>query len=374
MRSNRDLLSMVGKIDTIQKMVALPTITLAAQEADRFIEYVWDESKLKNHARLVRMASSTKNIRGLGIGTDRILKPSATFSSSDYKKTYTENLIQLTSKELRCCLVIFDSDLEDINVGNAAQLKNHIMSMGTKKIANELDEIYWIGDTQSLSSFASDDARSQIDGWRYRLDHSQSGETYENSVTGSTIILDASNTVTAKAADFDLTTSQGIEEQDTSAPYNQEFKFDLMIEKLPSKYKLGGLSSLRFFLNDQVAQRYVRALSKRATPIGDAAIQGKVPLSYGTIPIVTLPLMPTQMIINTSDAQKENLDTSTPGDLTDCVLTHEANFIIGVQKEIQMEAERSAADRANYFFFTLRVDVAIENVNAVVLLKRLKVA
>jgi len=371
MLTNRRLLNMQEKVDLIQKMVSLPAITLSAEEADRFIECVWDRSVMKNHARLVKMDHQTKNVRAIGLGTSRILKPAATFTQSDYVKEFEENRIQLSSKELRACVVIYDKDLEDINVGTPQAFKNTVMSMVQKKMAEELDEIYWIADNHSLSGFANTDARSVMDGWRYQLDHSQSGEDYENDVVGSCVLLDASNTIGARAGSFSLTTSQAIAEQNASAPYNWEFKWVDMLKYLPSQYKLGGLKKLRFFLNDQVLDNYIEALMDRSTPLGDSVLTGKEMLHFGMVPVVPCPLMPTTMKIDTVDAQKEALKSD--GTLTDCLLTHEENLIIGVQKDIQMEGERSAADRANYFFFTIRADVAIEDVHACVLLKRLKV-
>lgn len=371
MRSNREYLDMAKKIESIQKMIALPNITFSAEEADRFIEGVWDESVMSKNARLVKMASATKNVRHIGIGTADILKPAATFGSSDYKDTFDENNVQLSSNHFRAALVIHDEDLEDLTVGSPAQLKSTIMSMAQKKIASELDLAYWIADTQNLSGFASTDIKSTFDGWRYQLDNSQSGETYENDVTGSCVLMDASNVITGKAGSFDLATTQGIVEQDSNAPYNQEYKFAKMLQYYPSEYKMGGLSKLRFFVNDQIALNYIEALSDRATALGDAIITGKQQLSYGTVPIVQCPLMPTVMEIYAA-GQKENYD-ATNGDLTDCLLTHENNLIVGIQRKITMESERSAADEANYFFFSLRVDVAIEDVYACLLTKRLKV-
>lgn len=371
MRSNRELLSMSKKVELMKGMISMPAITLSPDEADRFIDYVWDRSVMKNNARLEKMAHNQKYVRGMGLGTTRILHPAATFTSVDYKKEFDHNTITLTARELRACVVIYDRDLEDVTVGSGAEFKNMVMGMITKKLAEELDELYWIGDRQSLSGFASTDARSQVDGWRYWLDHSQSGETYENDVTGSTVILDASNTVTAKVADYTLTTSQGIVEQNASAPYNWEFKFGKMIQHLPSQYKTGGLGNLRFFLNDQIEQNYIDALAARSTILGDNAILGTSPLKYGLVPMVMCPLMPVTMKIDTVDAQKEALKSD--GDLTDSLLTHANNLVIGIQLEIQVEAERSAADRATYFFYTLRVDTAVEDVAGAVLLKRLKV-
>lgn len=372
MLMTRDFLKMSQKIEFIQKMISLPEITLLADEADKFIELVWDQSILKKNARLVKMSSSKKNIRQIGIGTTRILHPEAYFTTSGYKKEFVNNDITLNTEELRACVVIKDSDLEDINVGTAAQFKAQLMSMVTKKLANELDEIYWIADKESLSGFEDTDARSVLNGFRYQLDHSQADEAYENDVTGKTIILDASNTVTAKAASYNYVTKQAIVERNDEEPFDTEYKFDKMVQYLPSEYKMDGLTNFRFFVNDQIAQNFTSQIIERSTALGDKVLTGEIPLRYGVIPIVQMPLMPTKMKIKPDDVQHEYLYTA-DGNLTDCVLTHWQNFVIGIQTEIQFEAERSAADRATYFFYTIRTDCAMEDVHAAVLLKRLKI-
>lgn len=372
MLDNRQFLDMATKHAYFSKMVSLPEITLLPEEADRFIEAVWDLSSMKNHARLVKMKSQTKNVRAIGFGSGRILVPGDEFDQSKYKKQFAENKIELSAKEFRAGVLIKDSDLEDINVGSAAEFKSTLLSMCRKQMARELDEIYWIGDTHGLSGFANDDARSELDGWRYQFDNSQATETYFNDVTGACIIMDASNTVTAKKANYTLSVTDGIAEQASGVPYNWEFKWVAMQKYLPPEYKLDGLKKLRYFMNDMVVDNYIEALMNRSTPLGDAVLTGKGTLHFGMIPVVPCPLMPTTMAIKDA-GQHEFYDPTTPGDLTDCLLTHEQNLIIGIQKEIQLEVERSAADRGNYFFFTIRTDAKIEDVHAAVFLKRLKI-
>jgi hypothetical protein len=74
-----------------------------------------------------------------------------------------------------------------------------------------------------------------------------------------------------------------------------------------------------------------------------------------------------------SSGQKEKLDTSTPGDLTDILLTPANNLVFGVQLDLMMEVERSAASRGNIYWFTIRGDAKIRDVNACVFGKRFKV-
>lgn len=418
--------------ESFQKaLISMPTIVLAAEEADRFIDYVYDQSVLKNNARQVKMDKASKNIRAMGLGAGKFLHPAATFVSSDYKQQLSHNLIVLNAKEVRGCAVIHDDDIEDNIEGDA--FMDHIMKMVTKQIANELDEAYWIGDTHSLGGFANTDIRSLFDGWRYRITHSGSGQDYVNDVSGSATVLNAAPGATAAitgatqadpcvitavahgfstgntvkitnvvgmielnsklykitvltvdtfsldgidSTGYTAYTSGGVAtiqdflltgkivEQATTAPYNWEFKFAKARRRMPAIYKLEGLANLRFFTNDQVEEDYIEALAERSTALGDTAILGQAQIQWGKIPIVSCPLM-----ANTLDADGK----LNGGSLTDCMLTHKDNLIIGIHRDIEMETERSAADKATYFFYSLRADLAIENVNAIVLIKNLAI-
>jgi len=417
MFSNKGLLS---KREQIEKMVALPTITFAAEEADRFIDYIVDQSVLKNTARIVRMNKETKEIRALGFGSGRFLFPGDTFSSSDYKKEFGHNKISLTSKKLRGCVVIYDDDLEDNIEGDA--FADHIMRIVAAKIANELEEIFWIGDTGSRSGFANSDARSRFDGWRYILTNAQvAADAYYNDVSGAPVLitglaetawatgaaksvgdivipssgnengrayiaLDAGTThssteptwptalgttvvdnagassITWRCHEYTCTLGGKIAVQDSSAPYNWEFKYGRMLELFPSIYKKVGLMNLRFLNSDLVSQNYIDSLSARSTVLGDNAILGSAPLQYGKVPIVDVPLM--------------NVDLSAAGvagggAYTDSLLTPKGNLILGIQRNIKLESQREAADEATYWFFSMRMDNKIENVAACALAEKL---
>lgn len=415
MKTNKKLLS---KKKQIEKMISLPTIVLAAEEADRFIDYVVDESVLKNNARVVRMNKPTKNIRALGLGTSRFLKPGSTFSQSDYQKTFVHNPIELVTKKLRGCVAIYDDDLED-NI-EADAFADHILRMVAGRIGNEMEEIAWIADTGSLGGFAADDARSLFDGWRYQIRMSQASSGYlsgyYNDVSGRAILMTGLNetdwaattaysqgdvrepttqngfvyivtsagtsgaseptwptvlggtvtdgTVTWRCHAYDTALAGKIAEQNASPPYNWEFKYSNMLKKMPSKYKTVGLRNLRFWQSDQLAQDYINALSARSTILGDNAILGQAALQYGQVPIVPVPLMPTTMSAG---------GVLGGGAYADTLLTPAMNLIVGIQREMKIESQRSAADEATLWFFSTRADFAIENVNACVLMEKLTV-
>lgn len=418
MKTNAQLLSKKEQIEAIAKMVSMtPVVTLASEEADRFIDYIVDESVLKNNARVERMAKQTKNIRALGLGDARFLYPGGTFSSSDYLKTVSENTIQLISKKMRGCVAIYDEDLEDQIEGDA--FADHIMRMVAAKIGNELEEIFWIGDTAGIGSFVATDTRSLFDGWRYRIKYSQAAAGYlsgnYNAVSGRATLMTAiaetlyvvdgashvqgdivhpitpngfvyictvagakagvepvwptvlgltivDNACTWRCHAYDCTLAGKIAEQNLSTPYNWEFKYANMLKKLPSKYKRVGMANLRFFQSDQLVQDYVDALAARATILGDKAILGETALKYGQVPIVPCPSMPMTM---------DAAGVLGGGTYGDTLLTPRGNLIVGIQRAMKIEAQRVPADEATYWFYSIRADNQIENVNACVLMEKL---
>jgi len=62
------------------------------------------------------------------------------------------------------------------------------------------------------------------------------------------------------------------------------------------------------------------------------------------------------------------------GVYSDTLLTPKGNLILGIQRSMKIESQRVAADEATYWFYSMRADNAIENVNACVLLEKLTTA
>jgi hypothetical protein len=422
MRTVKELLSKKA----ILKGIFPSDISFTPQEADRFLDYIIDQTVFKDHARIVKMSKAERNIRAIGLGTGDVLWPAQAFDETKYKSSLIHNLITLSTKKARGAAVVYDDDLEDNIEGQA--FVDHLMKMIAAQIANELENAYYLG-AAVPSGTDPKDLKDLWNGWRYRI------LNQTNNVTGSATILDARST-----SDFELANGY-IAEQNSSAPYNWEFKFSKALKKLPSKYKKLGLSNFRFFVNDQILQDYIDALAARSTVLGDQAILGKGPIHYGTVPIVACPLMPTnlpvpvsggaettitadaaagQNVITVADttafsvgdyvwihksgleykeeikkitakddvaltltldsnlewahnAADAELVTEVTLDGTDCILTHRENLIIGLQRDIKMETERDAKNERTIFYYSIRADLAIENLNAVVFIEHLKV-
>jgi len=366
MKSTKDLISRF-KMRKTYNLISIPTITLTEEEADTFIDYVYDESVMKYYARTLKMSRPQKNIRGIGFGSGRFLYPGDEFNESKYKKQWTHNRIQLSTIKARGALAIFDDDLEDIaHIETEDEWKNKLMRIIAKKMANELEEVAYMGNTGATpNNFAADDLRGSLMGWRYQINTSAVGQAYYNAaIPGGANIKNACEGGES-GSEFDL--AGKIAEQDTNAPYNWEFKYHQMIKNMPSQYKANnGLKNMVFMNSDLVTMDYLAALSARATLLGDSIFTGQGITVYHKVPIIDVPLMPTDLGTATT------YGTIGAGAYTDVIMTPKNNLVIGIQREIRMETQRVAADEATYLFYSIRFDVAIENVNAIVFLRCLE--
>jgi hypothetical protein len=358
------------KIEKGFNLISLPTITLTEEEADRFIDYMVDESVMKSYARIERMGRPQKNIRAIGFGEGNFLYPADEFDETKYKKQWVHNKIQLSTKKVRGAVVVFDDDLEDLSgLTGEGQFQDHLMRIITSKIANELEAAFWIAETAGLNGFASDDIRGLWDGWRYRIVNGQvAGNLYFNLVSGGSHVLNACEGGTSESP-FEL--AGLIAEHDPVAPFDWEFKYHQMLKAMPSKYKAqNGLAGMSFLNSDLVTQDYLAALSSRGTVLGDAIFLGTAQPQYGRVKILDVPLMPTNLGDPTATPSTDGVLGA--GNYTDVLLTPKNNLIIGIQRDIKIESKREAADEATYVFYSMRVDLAIENINAVVLLRCLE--
>lgn len=353
-------------------LISMPSVLLTEEEADRFIDYVWDESVMKDYARIEKMGKPQKNIRAIGFGAGKFLYPADQFNESKYKKQWAQNRIQLQTVKIRGCVAIYDDDIEDLTgIETEDSFNDKVMRIISAKVATELEEMYWMGDTHNLNGFAADDINSLLDGWRYIITHSKSTQTYYNKVTGSAYVLNACECQSgaecpsgSDAPDAVFKYPGGIAQRSPKAPYDWEIKYSKMIKHMPSKYKgKNGLANMRFLNSDLITQDYHEMLSSRGTAIGDAVLTGKTPPGYGKVEIVDVPLMPTDLGIDT-DGTNGKIGA---GEWADVLLTPKENLIIGIQREIKMETKREPSDEATYLYYSMRVACAIENVNAIVL-------
>ncbi len=369
-------------------------IGLSTEDADRFIDYIIDASFLKDNARVERMKSNTKKLVRLGIG-EEVLRPGTYGTGQENSVSVTTEQITLTSKTMKAVVPIADDAMMDNIEGDA--FADHLMRMVANQIGNQLEYAYLMGED------TGDDEKNhiweQVNGW------------YPRAITSGH---------TVDCTTFD---DRNIDES----------KLSRAIKTLNSKYR-GSRENLRFIMSDDLYQDFVEVIGNRTTPLGDDAITGGPLLSFGRIPLAPCALLPNNLPVAVSggasstlsaDASAEDavitvtdgtnfsagqkitigsgakqevreIESKSTNDLTLTValeydhatgedtlevsldgtftiLCDYSNLILGIQQDINIETERRATEGVTYFVVTLRCDCALENPDAIVTLKDLKV-
>lgn len=374
--------------------------SLSREEADRFIDYVVDQSFLKANARVERMNAPTKTIAKVGIG-QKILKPAKSAVDPGNTVSITTDQLSLETKEIIAIAEVSDDSLEDNIEGDA--FVDHLMKMIASQAANELDLMSMYGKRIPNPNEATD-IMQLVNGW-------------------FTVAREQGHVISARDTAL-FTDNKG---------YIEPAKLSKTVKTLPSKYR-GNKGNLRFLVADDIYQDYNDYLGARAVSTADPYLLGVGRLTYGNIPMQPVSLLPVDRpvvtigganttitadalartnILQVADAtdievgqilvidlgtgyeevavvasvagttvtlQNDLYFKHTSGstvketsvDGTDMLLTDYRNLIFGIQRDIKWETERHPRKRSTSFVLTLRVDTQIENTDALVLLTDLK--
>lgn len=389
----------VNKSSVITPASFTASAALSKEEADRFIDYVVDQSFLKNNARIERMNAPTKTIAKVGIG-QKILKPAKSATDPGNTVSIVTDQLTLETKEIIAIAEISDDSLEDNIEGDA--FVDHLMRMIASQAANELDLMCMYGKRISNPNEATD-ILQLVNGWfTVAREHGH--------------VLNARDT--------------GLFEDANG--YIDPPKLSKVVKTLPNRYR-GNKGNLRILVADDIYQDYNDYLGARAVSTADPYLLGVGRLTYSNIPISAVSLLPVDRPVvvaggvNTTLTNDPSAGTSTiqvanatgivdgltlalglgtgyeevvtvasvngttitlQNDLyyshkrgvtvkqitpngSDLLLTDYRNLIFGIQRDIKWETERHARRRSTSFVMTLRVDTQVENPDALVLLEGL---
>jgi|TARA_Y100000034_G_scaffold132527_1_gene195761 hypothetical protein len=315
---------------------------LKPAQANRFIDFVVDQSVLLQNSRVVRMRSDQMEIDKLSVGT-RLMAKATEASDTGANSAVTFTKVSLTTVKLRLDWEVSTESLEDNIEGDS--LEDHLAQVMARQTANDLDDLFINGDTTSSNGLLK-----ALNG-------------FINLATSNAYVLDnAGNTPVSRAV------------------------YDRSLRKLPSKY-LQRRPDLRFFAGPQLVQDTIYHLgdpsSQQASvagaagspvnsdiggqlftsPSGPNGGPGDTGLRPFGIPVTEVPLMPEAEAGDYSGAA---------GNHGYLILTFPQNHIIGIQREITVYREfQPKKDTIEYTQFT-RVASAIENDDAYVLTKNIK--
>lgn len=373
---------------------------LSKEEADKFIDYVIDQSFMKANARVERMNAPTKTIAKVGIGQN-ILKPAKSAVDPGNTVSITTDQLTLETKEIIAIAEVSDDSLEDNIEGDA--FVDHLMRMIAAQAANELDLMCMYGKRIPDPNSATD-IKQLVNGW-------------------ITIARENGHKLNARDASM-FGDSKGEIKPD---------KLSRIVKTLPNKYR-GNKGNLRFLLADDIYQDYNDYMGARGVSTADPYLLGVGRLTYSNIPLTSVSLMPTdrpivkvgggnttlaasasagskllqvvdgsgvtagdlmvidfqggyEEVVTVADVSGNNITIVDPlyyshvsgqtvkecvCDGTDLLLTDYRNLIFGIQRDIKWETERHPRRRSTSFVMTLRVDTQIENPDALVIMEGLK--
>jgi hypothetical protein len=147
---------------------------LRPEQAQRFIDYVWDATVLAQDGRRVTMRANTMELEKVNVG-ERVIRAAAQ-GVGDYTNTgATFSKVELTTKKIRLDWEVSAEALED-NIEGAA-LEDHLVRLMTNAFANDIEDLAINGDG-STGNFLS-----IMKGFVKK--HQDNGDSHESVVTVS---------------------------------------------------------------------------------------------------------------------------------------------------------------------------------------------
>jgi len=130
--------------DILQKVVDTTNVgsanggLLNTEQANRFIDYMFDATILARAARTVRMRSNTADIDKVGVGT-RLMTVATEATQTGANAAVTFSKISLTTKKLRLDWELSSEALEDNIEG--ADLEDHIARLMATQAGNDIEDL-----------------------------------------------------------------------------------------------------------------------------------------------------------------------------------------------------------------------------------------
>ena len=308
---------------------------LNPEQSSRFLDYMFDATVIGKVARTVRMRADTTEIDRIGVGS-KLMKLATEADDTASNSAVTFSKISLSTKKLRLDWELSTESLEDNIEG--ADLEDHIARMMATQAGNDIEDVILNGDT----ALTSDALYKAFD-----------GVVKKSKANGH--VVDAGGAAVSRAV------------------------FNSALKAMPRKYKQRR-NDLRFLSGSNLIQDFlyknsITAGTANPEDIASSVIRGQqvalggpagfvAPFAFG-IPIVEVPLLPETQ---TGDY------TGASGSHGDIHLTFPNNVVIGIKRDVTVyRFFWPRKDSIEYTMYT-RVGVEIEQADAWVVVKNVKVA
>jgi hypothetical protein len=308
---------------------------LNPEQSARFLDYMFDATVIGKVARTVRMRADTTEIDRIGVG-EKLMKLAAEAENTGTNAAVQFSKISLTTKKLRLDWELSTESLEDNIEG--ADLEDHIARLMATQAGNDLEDVVLNGNT------------------------ALTGDALYKSFDGVVKIAKANGHVVAGAG----------------AVISRDI-FNKALKAMPRKYKQRR-PDLRFLAGSNLIQDYLYSTSQNIQNVNPQDIASSIirgdqgglggpagyvaPFAFG-IPIVEVPLL--------KETQTGSYATPT-GEHGDVHLTFPNNVVIGIKRDVTVyRFFWPKKDSIEYTMYT-RVGTQIEQADAWVVVKDVKVA
>jgi hypothetical protein len=308
---------------------------LNPEQSARFLDYMFDATVIGKVARTVRMKSDTAEIDRMSVG-EKLMKLATEGDNDGANAAVTFSKISLTTKKLRMDWELSTESLEDNIEG--ADLEDHIARLMATQAGNDIEDVILNGD---------------------------------ESLTGDALYKSFNGVVKKAKASGRVVDAAGAE-------VSREV-FNKALKAMPRKYKQRR-ADLRFLAGSNLIQDflYKNSIGTNQTipqDIASSVIRGGVaplggpagyvaPFAFG-IPIIEVPLL--------AEAQT-GTHSGASGSHGDIHLSFPNNVVIGVKRDVTVyRFFWPRKDSIEYTMYT-RVGVQIEQADAWVVVKNVKVA
>lgn len=318
MSSNQSLLQ---KADLALSDLTANGGALQPEEGARFIRKMLVQPTMIRDCRVVEMMAPQRKINKIGFGS-RILRKATSgvaLTQSQRSKPTTEQITLNTDEviaEVRLPYDVLEDNIERAtaagnepsNTGATGGLKNTLIDLIAERAALDLEELGLLGDTAYVNAGDADDQAylSMTDGWL------KIGAERGN-------VVDAANAKISKEV------------------------FKKGVQSMPDQY-LRNRAAMRHYVSTDNEVEYIDTLADRPTGLGDSLTEGvRRARAYGS-EVVSAALMP------------DNKG----------VFTNPMNMIMGIQRQVSMEYDKSITERVYIIVLTARVAFEIEEAEALV--------
>lgn len=357
----------------------ISTGILGPEQAQAFVEQVFEATPMLAAARRVPMGARKMNVDKLGVGA-RILRHRAEGTSVPGTPALSTGQVQLDAVGFSLPWEITEDALR-YNI-EGERFEETVIGLMTRQVGVDLNDIAWNGNSTppsgctlsaALTAAATTVAVNSTSGFPpagalniegERLHYAGTTTTEFTGVTrgyeGSTAAAHDTSTPVALVSDWLLTALNGwlkqsdgfaheVDGSSVGAGVMDKAQFKAVLDAMPTRYlATASADRLRWIMHPRTAFAFLDMLTDRAVGAGDAVLlgaTGRAPYGY---PILEDPAMPTGTI----------------------VFTDPRNLLIGIGLDVRVSRDASSKDvisrGVRYYQIDLAADVKIEEPDAMV--------